>query len=155
MDSGFLAKVPKGVIAIDPNGDALNPGFFPRHGIEDLCLIALAFGIPQVHAEEHLRPILRLGSPRSRMDGEQGAAAVVLLEEQTLQLGLFKALGQRGQGTVELCADVLSFCRQLGQDLDFFLLILQPGEGGDIAFEFFSFLLKELRLLLVLPGFRC
>jgi hypothetical protein len=88
------------------------------------------------------------------MDGEQRAAAVVLLEEQTLQLGLFEALGQGGQGAVELSADVFSFCGQLGQDLDFFFLFLQPGEGGDIALEFFPFLLEELRLSLVLPSFR-
>jgi hypothetical protein len=70
MDAGFLAEMAKGIIAFDPNSDAFDPGFFPRHGIENLCLIALALGIPQVHAKEHLRPILRLGPASARMDSK-------------------------------------------------------------------------------------
>jgi len=88
------------------------------------------------------------------MDGEQGVADIVLFVKEALQFGLFEALGQCGKGAVELCADVFSLRGQLGQDFDFFLLFLQPGEGGDIALEFFSFLLEPLRFLLILPGLR-
>jgi hypothetical protein len=88
------------------------------------------------------------------MDSEQRIAAVVFLEEQALQLGFIEAPGEVGQGAGQLSADVFSFCGQLGQDLNLFFLLLQPGEGSDIALEFFSFLLEGLRLLLVLPGLR-
>ncbi len=152
MDAGFLAEMPKGVISLDPDGNALDAGFFSRHRIEDLSLIALALSIPQVHAKEHLRPVLRLGSASPRMDGEQGVAAIVPFEKEALQFGLVETLGQGGQGAVELSSDVLPLRGQLGQDFDFFFLFLQPGESGDIALEFFSFLLEELRPLLVLPG---
>ena len=155
MDAGFLAEMPVREIPLNPHGDAFQAGFFARHGIQDFRLISFALGVSQVHAEEHLRPVLRLGSSGAGMNREQRVAAVILFEEQGLKLRLFKVRCQGCQGALEISADVLSFRGQLGQNLDLFFFFLKAGKSADLALELLLFLLEVLRLLTVLPSLWC
>jgi hypothetical protein len=56
----------------------------------------------QVHAEQHLRPVLRLGAAGAGLDCEVGVARVVGPVEQGLELDLLAALLQLGERAVGL-----------------------------------------------------
>jgi len=88
------------------------------------------------------------------VDGEKRVAVVVLVEEQGLKLGFLEALRQGGKGLFQFFSDVFSLVREVGQDLDLFLFLFQPGKGFDLVLELFPLLLKRLRLLLILPDGR-
>ena len=66
----------------------LMPASSPGDEVEHLGAEAAALGPAQVHAQQHLRPVLRLGAAGARVDGEDGVAVVVLAAEHQLELEL-------------------------------------------------------------------
>jgi len=93
MDAPLGAQVAIHILAPDLGGDALDPGLLALHLVDDLALIAMAFRPAQVHAQEHLRPILRLGAPSPGIDRQNRVAGIVRPRHQSLgahggQLGL-------------------------------------------------------------------
>jgi len=52
--------------------------------VDDLGPEAVSLGPPEVHPEEHLGPVGRLGAARSRVDADERAALVVVAREQEL-----------------------------------------------------------------------
>lgn len=118
VDTRFLAKVSERKITLHPDGDTLYPGLLSRHRVEDLGFIAFAFGVSQVHPQEHLGPVLGFGPASAGMDGEESVTVVVLFEKKSLEFSLFEAFRQVGKSLFQLSADVLSFGGELGQDLD-------------------------------------
>ena len=52
-----------------------------------LALVAAALAPAQVHAQQHLRPVLALRAAGARVDGEDRVRAVVLAAEHLLELG--------------------------------------------------------------------
>ena len=49
-------------------------------------------GITLVHAEQHLRPVLRLGTAGTRMDLQQGIGVVIVIGKQNFDLKVLKIL---------------------------------------------------------------
>ena len=98
VDARFLAQVAEGVIALDPDGGALEPGFFPGRRIQDLGLVALPLRVAQVHPEEDLGPILGFRPAGARVDGHDGVSRVVVLVEERPELGFVEVLFESGQG---------------------------------------------------------
>src|SRR6185503_21042279 len=64
--------------ALDRDRDALEASLLALLLVEDLGREAMALGPAQVHPQEHLGPVGRLGATRARADREQGRALVVL-----------------------------------------------------------------------------
>ena len=82
----------------------LTPGFFARLIVENLFAITAPVAPAQIHAQENLGPILRLGAAGAGMERDDGVAPVVGAAEQLRQLGLRHLLGDRrdfGRGFAE------------------------------------------------------
>ena len=62
------------------------PGLVARLAVEHLALEAAALRPAQVHAQQHLGPVLRLGAAGARMDRDDGVLAIVLAAEHLLGL---------------------------------------------------------------------
>ena len=64
----------------------LRPGLLPRLILHDLGLVAAPVAPAQVHAQQHLGPVLGLGAAGSGMKGDDGVPAVVGAAEELAQL---------------------------------------------------------------------
>jgi len=82
MDALLGLQEPVGVLALDGDRGALDAGFVALLGLVDLDLEAATFEPAQVHAEEHLGPVLRLGAAGPWVDGQDGAALVEAAAEE-------------------------------------------------------------------------
>ena len=81
------------VLTLHGERGALEAGFVTFLRVVDLDLEATLLEPAQIHAQQHLGPVLRLGAAGARVDGDDGAALVVLAAEEALllaalQLGL-------------------------------------------------------------------
>jgi hypothetical protein len=113
----------------------------------------MRLGPAQVHAEQHLGPVLRLGSARARLDVEVGIIAVHLAckhapELELRQLGLEpgEVVGDLVHGTT-----VVFVYRQFEETFG----IVQTGrelfESADDCLEFRPLLSQSLRAIRVIP----
>ena len=82
---------PVGVLAVDGEGDALDAGLVAFAGFVQLDVEAPALRPAQVHAQEHLGPVLALGAAGSRVDAHDGVAGVELPGEEALLLQTLQA----------------------------------------------------------------
>ena len=74
------------VLALDRDGGALDAGLVALLDLVDLDLEAAALEPAQVHAQQHLGPVLGLGAAGAGVDGDDGAALVELAAEEALLL---------------------------------------------------------------------
>ena len=82
VDAAFGAQPAVGAPAVDRDGDALEPGLLALLLVEDLGREAMPLGPAQVHPQEHLGPVGRLGPAGAGADRQEGGAIVVLAGEQ-------------------------------------------------------------------------
>ena len=85
MHAGFREQHAVGVVAVDRERRALDPGLVAGLHVDHLALEAAPLGPAQIHAQEHLGPVLRLGPARAGMDGDDGVLTVVLAAEHLLR----------------------------------------------------------------------
>ena len=78
------------------------PGFLAGAFLDPLDLVAAPLGPADVHARQHLRPVLGLGAAGAGMDLEEAVVAVGLAGEQRLQLGLPGGLAELAQRRLRL-----------------------------------------------------
>jgi hypothetical protein len=87
------------------------------------------------------------------VNGQDGAADVVILEIKGLKLCLVQTPGEGFQGLTQVRGDVLAFMAEFVQDLELFLLGLEAVEDAQLFFELLFPLLEGLGFPGVLPGF--
>src|SRR5262245_41872283 len=92
-----------GVIAGDGEGRALDTCFLTGLVVDDVALESAPLCPLEIHTEEHLRPVLRLGAARSRVNRHDGVGAVVLAAQHLLRLGGFNFLSQVGEAVRKIC----------------------------------------------------
>jgi hypothetical protein len=96
---GLGAQPAIGVFALDLDGGALDAGHFSRLRVEYLGLEAARRGPLEIHAQQHLRPVLRLGAAGAGLDVEEGVVRVHLAAEHALEFELAHVgLESRGVG---------------------------------------------------------
>jgi hypothetical protein len=76
VHAGLGAKPAVGVLSDNVDGRALYPGDLPGRRLDDFRLEVVCLRPAQVHPQEHLRPVLRLGTARARLDVEVRAIGV-------------------------------------------------------------------------------
>jgi len=150
--SRFLAEQPEAVITLDPDGGALQTGFFSRLEIDDFGLEAFSFGKSKVHAKEHLGPVLGFCAAGSGMDGQDGVAGVILVEEKCPEFSFLKFNLEGLYGPVEIVHNLFAFLGQFQQDFYFFPVGLQFFIELQVLFQLFFSDLKGLEFFLVIPG---
>ncbi len=101
-----------GVGSVHRKGGGLDACLFGGLVVVEFRLESLALGPAQVHAHEHLGPVLRFGAAGAGMDGDDGVARVVLAGEQRLGLELFDQRLQRVDLFLQFRLDLLAFFRE-------------------------------------------
>ena len=74
MHAGFGRQQAEGVLAGHRERRALDAGLVAGLVVDDLALEAAALAPAQVHAQQHLRPVLRLGAAGAGVDRDDGVA---------------------------------------------------------------------------------
>jgi hypothetical protein len=87
---------------VDDERRPLDPGLVAGEELVDLDVQALALGPPQVHAEQHLRPVLGFGATGTGVDRRDGIVLVVLAGEERRELESFDVDGELVDGPSEI-----------------------------------------------------
>src|SRR5581483_6428319 len=86
MHAGFGAQPAVGVFALHLDAGTLDSRDLTRIGVNDFAREAASRAPAQVHAQQHLRPVLSLGPAGTGLDVEEGAVRVHLLVEHAFEL---------------------------------------------------------------------
>ena len=86
MHAAFALQAAVGPSAVNREGHALETRLLALGLVEDFGLVAGAIGPAQVHAQQHLGPILRFGTARSGMDRYDRRPLVVRLGQEEARL---------------------------------------------------------------------
>ena len=129
VDAALGGEEAVGVLAAGDEGGRLQPRLLPRRGLLHLDLEAAPLGPAQVHPQQHLGPVLRVGSARTGVDGDDGIAGVVLAAEQPRLFEPGEAALDRGQLGAQLGRHLLVFGRHLGQIAEVVDVGLEPAKG--------------------------
>ena len=145
MDAALGLEVTVGVVARHLERDRLDAGLVAVEHVELAHRKAHAFAEAGVHAVEHLRPVLRLGSARAGVEREDAVTAIVFAGHQRLQAKGFEILLEGGEVAADLLDGivVVGLLGELHQHLDVVgacgqaLEVLQPaldtaGLRGDL-----------------------
>ena len=103
------------VLSVDLEGGGFDPGAVPLQAIGDHRLHVVPFRPAQVHPQQHLRPILTLGSAGARMDSDNGVLGIVFARQQHAVFELFQACRERLHLALNLARDILALARELEQ----------------------------------------
>ena len=82
MHTVFGFEIAKGVTPYDLERGTFETRFFTRLEVQDFVGIAMRLSPTDIHAQEHMRPILRLGAPGPGVDGQQGIRRIHLPAQQ-------------------------------------------------------------------------
>ena len=93
----LAAQRPVGVGRVDRERGGLDPGLFGVGGVVDLGRVAVPLRPAQVHPQQVLREVGRVGAAGLRVDRDQRLPGVVLAGQQRAHLQLVDLGPQRGQ----------------------------------------------------------
>ena len=86
VNAGFRLEPAIGVVALDHERGALDPGLVAIRPFDDVDLVLPALGPSAVHALEHVRPVLALGATGPGMDLDIGVEAIGFAGQEGLDL---------------------------------------------------------------------
>ena len=118
MDAALGREQPVRVLALGDEGRRLDPRLLARRRLLHLDLEAATLGPAQVHAQQHLGPVLRVGAAGAGADRDDGVAGVVLAAEQPRLLELGEPALDRVELALELGRDPRVLDRELGELLE-------------------------------------
>ena len=141
------------VLTSELHRGALDARDFAGTRIDDFRREAARGAPPQVHAQEHLRPVLRLGASGARLNVHEGIVRVHLAVEHALQLELADAafeahrvaLDVARRGLIVLAFRELEQLRGIGNGL------AGAVELVDLGAQLRAFAAELLRLVRLLP----
>ena len=122
MDAALGAQPAVGAPAVDLDGHALEAGLLALLLVDDLGREAMALRPAQVHPQEHLGPVGRLGAAGAGADGQDRGALVVLAGEQ-----------ERGALAREVGLERRGVAVQLGVELGVGRLVEQLDGGLEVV----------------------
>src|ERR1041385_6025830 len=99
MNAGFGGQQAVGVFTFNSERNALQSRFLTWLILEHFRFEAALLGPLEIHAQQHLGPVLRFGAACARMNRANSVAAIVVAAEQHFSLGLgefvFELFNQR------------------------------------------------------------
>jgi hypothetical protein len=101
------------MVSLNAHGHALEACLFARQIIENLRLKPFPLCIAEVHAEQHLGPILGFRAACPGVDGQDGIPRVILFKEEGLKFALGQLPLEGGDGLFEVGADRFAFRGEL------------------------------------------
>src|ERR1035438_8752262 len=103
------------VFAVDLNRGGFYTGAFAFQPIGNYSLEAVPLSPAQIHAQQHLGPILALGAARAGMDDQNGIFRVVPAGQQHAGFENLQTLGELLQLALQFARHVFAFARQFEQ----------------------------------------
>ena len=94
VHADFGAQPAEGVLALDMHGGALDAGDFASGQFHDGGFETVLVGPAQVHAQQHVGPVLGLGAAGTGLDVEVGVVGVHLAAEHAAELQFLEDLAQ-------------------------------------------------------------
>jgi hypothetical protein len=113
VNSGFRRKQPVRILAFNSERHAFQPSFLAWLIFENFSFESSLFGPLQIHSQEHLSPILRLGTTRARVNRANRVAAIVFSRQQHFRFRLAQVVFELGQQRLEFLYRTLVFFRKL------------------------------------------
>jgi len=143
VDAGLRRHQPEGILASQREGHALEPRFLTGLILENGALEPPPLGPLEIHAQQHLGPVLRLDAAGTGVDGHNRVGRVVLAAEHLLDLaGVHHGLeaverpGQVGLDRFPLLGpfnehlQIIALLPQGITEVDVFADALSPAQGG-------------------------
>ena len=134
----------KGIFAIHFERNRFDSSAFPFQAIRHIHLHAISFSPAQVHAEQHLRPILAFRAARTGVHGNYGIARIVLTRKQH---GVFQ-LAQRRLKRLHIAHNVSLYTLAFTSELKERIQIVRQRPDLDIVVDPFFQALAILHHLL-------
>src|SRR5436309_2280082 len=94
MDAAFGLQIAVGVRSSNLDRHALDAGLFAWCLVENIDAESVAFTPTQIHAQEHLRPVLGLGAAGAGVDRHDSRPPVVLATKGQRELQLVEAANE-------------------------------------------------------------
>src|SRR5829696_6209368 len=88
MNAGLGREQAVGVFTFNSERNALQSRFLARLILEHFGFESALLGPLEIHAQQHLCPVLRFGATGARMDRANSVAAIVVAREQHIRFGL-------------------------------------------------------------------
>ena len=85
MDTDLGPQPAKSVVALETDAGALDPRHFPRRHLQQFGLETASLAPTQVHPQQHLRPVLSLGTTGAGLNIEKSVAGIQLAGEHSLE----------------------------------------------------------------------
>ena len=85
MHTGLAFQIAKNIFTLDKQVGTFDARLFAVDNVENLVFEPPAVGPVRVHAQKHLRPVLRLGTACAGMKGHNGIVFVILAGQQSGQ----------------------------------------------------------------------
>ena len=145
MDAGFAAEEAEGEVAGDGEGGGFDAGLVAVLNFVDLDFEVLALAPADVHAHEHLGPVLRLGAAGAGVDDDDGVERIGLFGEHGLRFELFGEVDEGGDLAGEVGLGVLAFFGEFEVGFDVVGAAGEFGVVGEEGFEAFAFAHERLR----------
>ncbi len=115
VDAALGREQPVGVLALGDEARRLDPRLLPRRRLGHLDVEAAALGPAQVHAEQHLGPVLRIRAAGAGAHGDDRVAGVVAAAEQPGLLELGEPRLEPRELTLQLAGELRVALRHLRQ----------------------------------------
>src|SRR5205823_5643315 len=148
VDAALGLEDAVGVLAPDAERRGLEAGLLAGAGLEQLGLEAAGLSPAQVHAQEDLGPVLRVGAAGAGVDRDERVARVVLAGEQCILLQAVELMAERGDRGLDLARHLAVHREQLLR----VLVVLEQPAVALWALGEASVLRADLRrVLLVVP----
>ena len=135
MHAGLAREQAEGEIAGDGEGDRLDAGLIAVLDFVNLGFEALALRPAQVHAHQHLGPVLRFGASRTGMHSDDRVQRIGFAGEHGLGFELLGEVDQRRDFSLEVGLDRLAFLGEFEVGLD---VVLPAGEFGVVGQQRFQ-----------------
>ena len=151
VDPRLGGKVAEGVFPLHENRGTLDPRLLAGLQVGDVALVPPSVTPPQVHAQQHLGPVLAVRAAGAGVDREDGVGTIMLTAEHLLKFGTLDGLPKGRETEAKVTVDALPRVAPLEEDPDVILLRSQERQDLEIPFDPLAAALHLLGARLVLP----
>ena len=127
MHADFRLQQPVRVLAVDFEGYGLDARAFALQTVRHHGLKSLALGPSQIHAQQHLGPVLAFRAAGAGVNGNDSAARVVLARQQHGRLQALQRLRLCLEIALDVAVDVFAFTGEFKEGVEI------VGHGADAS----------------------
>jgi hypothetical protein len=153
VDAGLGPQPTVGVRPFELDGRTLDPSDLAFGQLDDLGLETVSLAPHEVHAQQHVRPVLGLGPPGPSLDVHVGVARIHLAREHLLELELIEPSLKCGDVFADRRGErlVCLFARQFGELAGLPQFFAELGKAPDLFLKARALTPQFLGALAVFP----